>query len=143
MSKGNSNNRYPGKRDGQRLKIVFSCGDSKVEKMRDFEKILDQINQHRSMDDQVVLSGNLRTLLEHLEKGEVHYMTEMSVPSSLENKPFEVITTLRTFLKGDERLWIVHHKTAKHYVWGMSCDSVKNAFSTFHIYSCDNVVALS
>ncbi len=144
MARGsNSNSRYPNKRPGNKVEMKFSCGNSTTSQLREFEKVLNQINQHRAADDQVMIAGSLKVLLEHLENGEVHYMTEMSVPSSFENKPAEVVTTLKTFLKGVEKTWIIYHKAAKPYVWEAACNSVKNTFMPFHIYSCDNVMLLS
>lgn len=136
-------NKSLGKRDGQKVNPQFICGDCTKQRLDEMEGVINQMNKHRSSEEQIQISNNMRTLLRHLEKGEVHYMTPMAVPSVMTNRPPELVITLKTFLKGEERLWIVYHKEKKSYTWKVACNSKGALFSDFSIHSCDALVSLS
>lgn len=139
----NSNNKFPGKLPGRKVNTSIACGDCQKGRLKELESVIDRMNRQRDPNDQIIVDGNMRLLLEHLERGEVHFMTKMTVNSAMMNKPLEVVTTIRTFLKGVEKLWIVHHTEKKPYSWKATYTSVEGAFSDFYIYSCDTLVLLS
>ncbi len=139
----NSNTKYPNKREGEKVKVQFTCGEYKTGKMGELDDALSQINQHRSIDDQVVVTDNMRMLLRHLEGGEIFYVTQMAISPVMINKPLDIVTTLKTFLKGEERLWVIYHKETTSYVWKAVYTSVRGNFSDFLIYSCDTVTLLA
>lgn len=135
-------NRFPGKRLGSKVKVLLTCRGCREEKLKEFDAAISRMNETLGEGEKIAICGNMRTLLEHLEKGEVYYATPMAVPTVMENKPHETVTTIRTFLKGDERLWVLRHRENVPYVWKANYSSVGSSFLNFFIYSCDTVALL-
>lgn len=139
----NSNNKYPNKRPGQKVSAKFAFGDCKIESFHHLDEAMNQRSRHLAFNEQTMIEGDMRTLMQDLEYGEVHYAVEMAVPSAFKNKQAELVTIIRTFLNGNERLWAVRHSTSKSYVWEVTYNSISGVFGAFHIYSCDNVVLMA
>lgn len=124
---------------GCKLKVDYAYGNRMVKNAAALDEAVRQDSRERSAQEQEFLHDNMRKLLEHLERGEVFYKGELTVPSSRDNKQPSTLIVLRTLLNGVEMSWIVRHEVNISYYWEANYTCVGSAFGAFRICSCDVV----
>lgn len=132
-------NRQDNRRQSYQLKTDYSYGGCMIRNSGELEEAMNQRNRHQPASAQTPLESNMRTLLRHLEEGEVVYKAEMTVPSGLTNRQPSTLLTLRTSLKGQECTWIVRHEANDSHIWEVNYSCRESAFGAFRICSCDKV----
>lgn len=125
---------------GCKLKIDYAYGNRMVKNAAALDEAVRQDSRESSAQE--FLHDNTRKLLEHLERGEVFYKGELTVPSSRDNKQPSTLIVLRTLLNSVEMSWIVRHEVNTSYYWEANCTCVGSAFGAFRICSCDVVSAV-
>lgn len=135
-------NRQDNRRQSYQVKTDYSYCECMIRDVGELEEALNQRNRHQQASAQVTLDGNMKTLLRHLEEGEVIYKAEMTVPSALVNRQPSNLIILRTTLKGQESSWIVRHESNESHIWEANYSCRESAFGAFRICSCDRVTAV-
>ena len=142
MMKGSTRghgNKQNNRRQSYQVKPSYSYGGCMIRDVRELDEAMNQRSRHQKPEAQTLLDSSMKTLLRHLEEGEVIYMTEMAIPSALTNKKNSVLITLRTTLRGEECTWVVRHEANESYIWEANYNCRESAFGAFRICSCDKV----
>lgn len=127
------------KNAGYKLKVDYAYGNRMVKNVDALDEAVRQNSRERPEQEQKFLHDNMRKLLEHLERGEVFYKSEVMVSSSRDNRQPSTLMLLRTLLDGMEMTWVVRHEVNASYYWEANYTCVGSAFGAFRICSCDVV----
>lgn len=126
------------KRQGDQVVPTYALGNYTAKTVKELCEAIEQRNQQYA-DTQSLMEANMRTLLAHLEEGEVFYKAEMAIPSSLINRQPTTLIILRTLLRSDECTWVVRHEPTETHFWKANYICKRNVFSAFQICSGDRV----